>query len=1313
LTDLVARINQAAGYIKGKSSLKPSIGIILGTGLGELVGEMQIDAGLDYSEIPNFPVSTVPTHRGRLLLGSLAGKNVVVMQGRFHYYEGYTLQQVTFPVRVMKELGIKTLVLTNISGGVNPEFEVGDIVIISDHINHMGTNPLMGPNHDGLGPRFPDMYDIYDSGLRELARIEAEANDIPVREGVYMGMTGPSLETAAEYKMAHLLGADVVGMSTVPEAIVARHQGTKVLGFSLITDMGYPSIEPCHKEVARFQETNYFSCREDTGIRAMSNRYKPTESDFKFAEQEAKITEFWEQNSIFEKSVQTRAKAPRYIFYEGPPTANGLPHVGHALARTIKDTICRYKTMKGFLVERKAGWDTHGLPVELEVEKTLGISTKDEIEKLGIEKFNAECKKSVFKYKTEWDEFTRKLGYWVDLSNPYITYQNEYIETVWWLLKQFWSKELLYKGHKILPWCPRCETALSSHETAQGYKEITDPSLYVTMKLAGSKDTYFLVWTTTPWTLISNVAVALHPYEDYVTIRHEGKNLILAKHRLSVIDGAYEILETKKGSEYAGTKYEPLFDFLKVEKGHYAVTADFVTMDDGSGIVHIAPAFGADDYDLGMKEGLSVVQAVNTEGRFIDDVTPWAGRFVKDADPEITKDLKKRGLFFRSDDYTHNYPHCWRCDSPLIYYARSSWFIKTTEFKDAMIAANKEIAWYPDEVGSRRFGEWLENNIDWALSRERYWGTPLPVWICEKCGKQHCIGSIEELREMSTDCPDDLDLHRPYVDSIHLKCQSCGSKMTRTTEVIDAWFDSGSMPYAQIHYPFENKEQFEERYFPAAFIAEGLDQTRGWFYSLLAISVFISGRSCYRSCVVNNLVLDTEGRKMSKRLGNVLDPSQLLSDFGADTVRWYLMSASQIWLPKRFDSEGLVEIARRFFSTLQNTYSFFALYANIDDYVPGADDPDVSKRPQIDRWFVSRLNSVIAEASSAYEENDFTRATRAIADFVVDDLSNWYVRRNRRRFWGSEDAADKKAAYRTLFDSLLTVCKLAAPVAPFITEDIYRRMTAGIDGYSESIHLDNFPEVRDELRDEALEKEMSIARRTVELGRAARKKSNTRVRQPLGRIIVMGLSDTERKMLTNMKHIVGEEINVKDLTFSDDEKSYFSYKADPDFKRIGPKFGGRSKAVAENIKKLGSPEIDDLLKKGSLRIGENADSAEISVDDVRVSLISCDGYSVAADGYLKIALDLKIDDDLLAEGNARELVNKIQNLRKSSGLEVTDRIKLSISSNPESEIALGKFTDYIKDETLALDLTADEDLKFSQEFDLNGVKTIVALDRVS
>jgi len=831
------------------------------------------------------------------------------------------------------------------------------------------------------------------------------------------------------------------------------------------------------------------------------------------------------------------------------------------------------------------------------------------------------------------------------------------------------------------------------------------------MQLADSDDTYFLVWTTTPWTLISNVAVALNPYENYVTIKYRDRKLILAEKRLSVIEGDYEIIDSKAGSAYKDTRYEPLFDFLPVEKGHYALTADFVSMDEGTGIVHIAPAFGADDYDVSLKEGISVVQGVDTAGNFIPEVSGWAGKFVKDADPEIIEDLKSRGLMFLSADYTHNYPFCWRCHSPLIYYARSSWYIKTTEFKNEMIKANSQIKWYPEEVGTKRLGEWLENNVDWALSRERYWGTPLPVWICESCDKQHCVGSIDELREMAEDFPENLDLHRPFVDDMKIKCPECGGAMKRTPEIIDAWFDSGSMPYGQVHYPFENKEVFDEKYFPSALIAEGLDQTRGWFYTLLAISVFISGKSCYQSCVVNNLVLDSEGRKMSKSLGNVLNPLEIIEKYGADAIRWYLLSSSQIWLPKKFDEDALVEIVRRFFSTLQNIYSFFALYANIDNFQPSA-KPSMTARPLSDRWVISRLNSVIKETVAEYENNDLTKVARYMADFVVDDLSNWYVRRNRRRFWGSQETEDKQAAYQTLFECLLTICKLIAPLAPFISEDIYRRLTGTLDNYPESVHLCDFPAASTDLIDTRIEEEMDLARRVVELGRGSRKESSIRTRQPLRRLVVLGLNKKEKEKLTNLKGIVLEEINVKELSFDDQESSYFQIRAEPDFKKIGPRFGGKAKAVAEAIKNLPADKVADLDQTGDIRLDLDSGSVTVKSEDVKRKINSQSGFAVMADGQLKVALDLSLDEDLLAEGNARELVNKIQNLRKSAGLDVTDRVNLAISDNPESRRAISKYSEYIVSETLADNLSDDMNLQHSVEFSLNGTKTFVALQKI-
>jgi len=821
--------------------------------------------------------------------------------------------------------------------------------------------------------------------------------------------------------------------------------------------------------------------------------FRQYDKGFNFPKLEENILCWWEENDIFHKSLKLRQGAPRYIFYEGPPTANGIPGIHHALARTIKDTICRYKTMKNFLVERKAGWDTHGLPVEIGVEQQLKLKSKEEIEKYGIENFNNKCKESVFSYKKEWDEFTRKLGYWLDLDNPYITYTNDYIETVWWILKKFYDKGLLYKGHKIVPWCPRCGTALSSHEVAQGYTEVTDPSLYVKIKLRDEPNTYFLVWTTTPWTLISNVAVALAPDEIYVRVKHKEQILILAKSLLRILDGDYEIIDEKPGREYEYTKYEPLFPYMKDEanNGYYATIADFVTMEEGTGIVHIAPAFGADDYELGLKYKLPVLQAVDTKGTFIDKVTPWAGEFVKQADPQINSDLEKRNLLYKSEDYTHTYPFCWRCETPLLYYARDSWFIRTTSFKDKMIRANNEIEWYPPEIGSGRFGEWLENNVDWALSRERYWGTPLPIWICQSCSKEIAIGSIEQLKKTAIEMPDKLDLHRPYVDSIILKCPSCGGNMARVKEVIDTWFDSGSMPYGQIHYPFENKDEFEERYFPAEFIAEALDQTRGWFYSMLAISIFISGRSSYKRCIVNNMILDIKGKKMSKHLGNVVDPKQLFAKYGADVLRWYLMSGSQIWLPKRFDENGAVEVLRKYFSTLQNSYSFFALYATIDKFNPLSRQP--SDLPVIDIWLISRLNVLIKNCSEAYENFDFTRVTRLLSNFVINELSNWWIKCSRKRFWGTEMSNDKLSAYQALFNTLITVSKLMAPISPFFAEDIYLRLTENLNGFAESVHHCDFPVADEDKINKELDYNMATAENIVRLGRAARKKANIKV----------------------------------------------------------------------------------------------------------------------------------------------------------------------------------------------------------------------------
>jgi isoleucyl-tRNA synthetase len=1039
--------------------------------------------------------------------------------------------------------------------------------------------------------------------------------------------------------------------------------------------------------------------------------YRQYDEGFNFPKLENSILEYWESKDIFKKSLRLRQNAPRYVFYEGPPTANGLPHAGHALARTIKDCACRYQSMKGYLVERKAGWDTHGLPVELDVEKQLGLESKEQIEKYGIENFNQKCKESVFRFKSEWDEFTRKLGYWIDLEHPYITYTNDYIETVWWILKKFHDAGLLYRGHKIVPWCPRCGTALSSHEVAQGYQDITEPSIYVKIRLKDKPDTFFLVWTTTPWTLLSNVAVAMAADETYVTVKHNNEKLILARARLGVLIGDYEIIEEHPGSYYEKTKYEPLFPYMadEVVDACYATLGDFVTMEDGTGIVHIAPAFGEDDFELGRKYNLPVVQAVDTKGSFINKVTPWAGLFVKQADPEINKELNNRKLLYKTENYTHSYPFCWRCDTPLLYYARSSWYVKTTAFKDKMIEANKAIQWYPPEIGSGRFGEWLENNVDWALSRERYWGTPLPIWICQGCGKETAIGSIEQLKKEAVNFPDNLDLHRPFVDAIELKCSSCGQAMNRVKEVIDAWFDSGSMPYGQVHYPFENKDEFEIKYFPGEFIAEGLDQTRGWFYSMLAISVFVSGRSSYKRCVVNNLVLDLEGKKMSKHIGNVVDPKMILNKYGADVLRWYLMNSSQLWLPKRFDENGVVEVLRKYFSTLQNSFSFFALYADIDRFDPSWQRP--AELPILDRWLISRLNGLIINCAEAYDNFDYTRVTRHLTNFVIDELSNWWIKRSRKRFWGAQMSDDKLTAYSVLYESLLTTCKLMAPVSPFMAEDIYLRLTEHIKGSPESVHHCDFPVADKNKIDKNLDYIMAQAENIVSLGRAARKDANVKIRQPLARMIVINETGKPPAGLDKLYHIILEELNIKNIEFTSDGQKYVSLKAQPIFKEIGPKFGPLAPKIAEAIKNMTDKQTAAFQADGEIKLMIDGFEKMLTQNEIALKVSPATGYAAAADSKLKVAIDLALDEQLLAEGFARELVNKIQNMRKSAGLEVVDRIKLGISKSPEADKALALFEDYLKNETLAVEITNDTNKETKQTWDINGVQTEIAITK--
>jgi isoleucyl-tRNA synthetase len=1019
--------------------------------------------------------------------------------------------------------------------------------------------------------------------------------------------------------------------------------------------------------------------------------YKQLPEKISLPDIERAILKFWQENRIFERSIEERDENNPFVFFEGPPTANGRPGIHHVISRTVKDAVCRLKTMQGFRVERKAGWDTHGLPVEIEVEKALGLDGKDQVLEYGIAKFNAKCKESVWSYKQEWDELTRRIGFWVDLEHPYITYTNEYIESVWWIIKEFWKKQLLYQGFKILPYCPHCETPLSSHEVSQGYEEVKDPSVYVKVKIKGEENTYFLVWTTTPWTLISNVALAFHPEVQYVKVRHNEENLILAQARLGVLQGEYEILAEYTGADLAGKEYEPLYTFVVPPKrAYYAALADFVTTTDGSGIVHIAPAFGEDDYQLGLKYDLPVVQPVDKSGKFTSEITPWAGQFVKDADKGIIADLKSRKILYRTEPILHSYPHCWRCKSPLLYYARKSWYIRTTAFKDKLIANNSKISWHPREVGEGRFGEWLENNIDWSLSRDRFWGTPLPIWTCEKCKHQECIGGIEELKTQSPSVPADLDLHKPYIDEIYLTCSKCGGKMMRVPEVIDCWFDSGSMPYAQWHYPFENQEKFKKS-FPADFISEGVDQTRGWFYSLLVLGTFLFDQPAYKTCVSLELILDKEGQKMSKTRGNTVDPFTFINHQGADALRWYLLTVSPPWLPTRFDPEGVTEVYGKFFNTLLNTYSFFALYANIDKFEYEAQERiPISNRPEIDRWISSALTSLSKKVNDSLERYDLTKATRGIANFVVDDLSNWHVRRSRRRFWKSETGHDKLSAFQTLYECLLTVSKLMAPFAPFLSEEIYRNLTDRNNAGAESVHLSQYPTAGKapvDFSDEILETRMDLVRRVVFLGRSLRNEAGVKVRQPLAHLFIVAPGDRRKQLIQGMENLIVEELNVKSIQFIADEKELLSRKAEPIFKNLGPKFGKTVNKAAEAIRAFGEKEIEHLLRNSGKLLVIDGHEAKITIEDINLVAENRPGVVVDSEGDLTVGLDTKISEELLFEGLAREFVNRVQNMRKDHGLEVTDRIKIWAQASPKLGNAIEQLSDYIKNETLSESIT--------------------------
>ncbi len=1031
--------------------------------------------------------------------------------------------------------------------------------------------------------------------------------------------------------------------------------------------------------------------------------YKQYSDKIKYSEIEKNILEFWEKNKIFEKSIETRDPKNSFTFYEGPPTANGKPGIHHVMARTIKDIVCRYKTLQGFRVHRKAGWDTHGLPVEIEVEKELGIKSKDEIVIYGVEKFNQACKNSVFTYLKDWNELTRRIGYWINLDDAYITCTNEYIESVWWSLKKFFDEGYIYKGFKIQPYCTRCETPLSSHELSLGYQDVKDPSIYVAIKVKNQPDTYFLVWTTTPWTLISNVALAVNKDVDYVKVKllDENKNpyyLILAEPRLSVLPQDYEIVERYKGSDLLGWEYERLFNYIPVDKkAFYVIEGDFVTTEDGSGIVHIAPAFGEDDYQVGKKYDLPLINPVDKSGRFQEIISDFKLMHVKEADAHIIQNLKSRKLLFKKETIEHSYPHCWRCKSPLLYYARESWYIATTRYVDLMIELNKQINWYPPEVGKGRFGNWLEENKDWALSRDRFWGTPLPIWISDD-GDMFAVGSIEELKQGYFITDDgkkipvselkDLDLHKPYVDKIIF--EKNGKVYRRTPELIDVWYDSGSMPFAQFHYPFENKEVFETNY-PADFIAEGIDQTRGWFYSLHAIGTFLFKKPAYKNVIVNELILDKEGKKMSKSLGNTVDPFEIVEKYGADATRWYLISNSPPWKVTLFDEEDLADVQRKFFGTLINTYAFFALYANLDGFKYEEPEIPFEQRPEIDKWILSALNVLVKEVKEYFDDYDITKAARAISYFTIEQLSNWYVRRNRRRFWKSEMNADKISAYQTLYQCLITVAKLCSPIAPFISEEIYRCLNTVTNKEPfESVHLSHYPEVGQ--IDENLLHKMEVALKIVSIVRSMRSKNNLKVRQPLQKMLVV-VKKEDQASVKEMEQVILEEVNVKQLELLDTDSDIVVKKAKPNFKSIGPKFGKKVNLIANEIRNF-NPEQIKLIENGkNISIQIDGENFEITPQDVEIVGEEIKGWIVESEDGITVSLDTNLTPELIEEGLAREFVNRVQNMRKDADFEVSDRISIYVDGTENLKKAISKMKSYIMQETLA------EELEFGKRAD--------------
>ncbi len=1068
--------------------------------------------------------------------------------------------------------------------------------------------------------------------------------------------------------------------------------------------------------------------------------YEKVSTNLNFVEREEKTLDFWKKNQIFEESIKEKEGKPVYTFYDGPPTANGKPHIGHVLTRVIKDMIPRYQTMKGHKIIRKAGWDTHGLPVELEVEKLLGIDGKEQIEEYGLDPFITKCKESVWKYKGMWEEFSGKVGFWADMDDPYVTYHNDFIESEWWALKKIWDRDLLYKGFKIVPYCPRCGTPLSSHEVAQGYKSVKERSAIVRFKVVG-EDAYFLAWTTTPWTLPSNVALCVNPDERYCKVKAvDGYTYYMAEALLDTVLGkliadnnggkkkgkegeedntlkpfengkAYEILETYAGTDLERKEYEPLFSCAadvaakQNKKGHYITCDSYVTMTDGTGIVHIAPAFGEDDANVGRKYDLPFVQFVDGKGNMTEE-TPFAGLFVKDADPKVLVDLDSRGLLFDAPKFEHDYPFCWRCDTPLIYYARDTWFIKMTEVRDDLVKNNNKVNWIPESIGKGRFGDWLENVQDWGLSRNRYWGTPLNIWECE-CGKRHAIGSIAELKEMSDNCPDEIELHRPYIDAVTIKCPDCGKEMHRVPEVIDCWFDSGAMPFAQWHYPFENEDIFKEN-FPADFISEAVDQTRGWFYSLMAISTLIFNEAPYKNVIVLGHVQDKDGQKMSKSKGNAVDPMEALNQYGADAIRWYFYTNSAPWLPNRFHEDAVVEGQRKFMGTLWNTYAFYVLYANIDEFDPTKYSLDYDKLSVMDKWLLSKLNTAVKTCDENLGAYRIPEAARALSEFV-DEMSNWYVRRCRERFWAKGMEQDKINAYMTLYTALVTISKASAPMIPFMTEDIYQNLVMSVDKTQpKSIHLCDFPVCDEKFVDKELEADMDEVLHIVVMGRAARNAANIKNRQPIANMFVKA----KNELSDFYKEIIADELNVKAVTFKDDVSEFSSYSFKPQLKTVGPKYGKQLNGIREYLASVdGNAAMNTLKSEGALKFDVVGTEVSLSEEDLLIELAQSPDYETQADNVVTVVLDKKLTPELIEEGFVREIISKVQTMRKEAGFEVMDKITISVSGNDKIAEILKNNQDAIFTDVLATAIEYDGVKGYTKNWNINGEKVDLGVEK--